>query len=90
MSLSIISYLNSTEFVDHPMGNYALYGLNTFGCDSIIRYNNEIMKFYAFQSGTNYAMYITQKGDTVFINTNNNTLNITRLIDVKDTVKCLI
>ena len=84
MSSSIISYLNSTEFVDHPMGNYALYGLNNFGCDSIIRCNDEIMKFYAFQSGSNNAIYITNTGSERVINPYDKTLNITRLIDIKD------
>jgi hypothetical protein len=81
---SIISYLNSTEFVEHPMGNYALYGLNNLGCDSIIQYNNEIMKFYAFVSGSNYTIYITKTGSERIINPYDTTLNITRLIDVND------
>jgi hypothetical protein len=81
---SIISYLNSTEFVEHPMGNYACYGLNTLGCDSIIRYNDEIMKFYAFVSGSNNAIYITKSGSERIFNPYNETLNITRLIDLND------
>ncbi len=80
----IINYLNSTEFLEHPFGNYALYGLNNFGCDSIINYNNEIMKFYAFQSGSNNAIYITKSGKEVIINPYDNTLDITRLVDIKD------
>jgi hypothetical protein len=81
---SIASYLNSTEFVDHPMGNYACYGLNMLGCDSIIRYKDEIMKFYAFLSGSNNAIYITKIGSERVINPYDTTLNITRLIDVND------
>ncbi len=80
----IINYLNSTEFLEHPFGNYALYGLNNFGCESIINYNDEIMKFYAFKSGSNNAIYITKSGKEVIINPYDDTLNITRLIDIKD------
>jgi hypothetical protein len=84
MFSDITTYLNSTSFVDHPMGNYALYGLNTFGCDSIIRYNDEIMKFYAFMSFTGNAIYISKNGTEHIINPNNSSLNITRLIDIND------
>ncbi len=84
MSSDIITYLNSNQFIEHPMGNYALYGLNNFGCDSIIQYNDEIMKFYAFQSGSNNAIYISKTGNHCIINPYDNTLNITRLVDIKD------
>jgi hypothetical protein len=84
MSYDITTYLNSTSFMDHPMGNYSLYGLNSFGCDSIIRCNDEIMKFYAFQTGTRNAIYITKNGTEHIINPYDSSLNITRLVDIND------
>jgi hypothetical protein len=80
MSSDIVTYLNSNEFVEHPMGNYAFYGLNLFGCNSVIRRNNEIMKFYALQVGTNNAIYIGTNGKEIIINTLDKYENITRMI----------
>ncbi len=85
MSYNIAKYLNSTVFVEHPMGNYGLYGINFFGCNSVIRYGDEIMKFYAFKSGTNDAIYINKSGREIIINPyDTHTVQITRLIDIKD------
>jgi hypothetical protein len=87
--LNIADYLNSNVFVVHPMGNYGLYGLNFFGCNSVIRYGDEIMKFYAFKSGTNNAIYINKSGREIIINPydTDSTVKINRLIDIKDLEK---
>jgi hypothetical protein len=66
------------------MGNYALYGLNTFGCDSVILYNNRILKFYAFLAGSNQAIYIDEYGSQTVINPYDRSLQITRMLNKKD------
>ena len=52
----------------HPMGNANCFGLNTFGCDSIIQYGNQIWKFYAFQTGTENAIYLNKFNETFIFN----------------------
>jgi hypothetical protein len=77
-------YINNNEFVTHPMGNYALYGLNNLGCNSVILYNNEILKFYAFKCGSNDAIYINKDGNIIVIDPYDKSLNIVRMIDKKE------
>jgi hypothetical protein len=55
-------------FQVHPNGNANLFGLNTFGCDSIIKYKNQIWKFYAFQTGTDNAIYLNKFNETFILN----------------------
>jgi hypothetical protein len=61
-----IEYLNTNTFIPHSGGNYARYGLNFFGCDSIIQYNNDYWKFIWFVPDSNDAVYINKDG-TEFI-----------------------
>lgn len=84
MSLDIPTYLQSNEFVEHPMGNYALFGLNFFGSNSVIRYNDEIYKFYAFKPNSNDAIYVNKHSQEIVINPYNESLQITRMISMED------
>lgn len=65
-------------YIEHPNGNYGLYGLNTIGCDSIIRYKGEILKFYAFNG--NNAIYTNEKGEQVIVDVYDKSLKITWMI----------
>jgi len=79
------AYLKSTQFVEHPLGNQLMYGLNSFGCNSIIRKDNEIYKFYAFKTGTDDAIYYNKNGKQFIINLHKpHDDSITRMIDVND------
>ena len=69
-------------YIEHPNGNYGLYGLNMIGCDSIIRVNGEILKFYAVKTGTNVAIYTNQKGEQVIVDVYDKSLGITRMMCV--------
>ena len=85
MSTNLIAnYLNSNEFVEHPMGNYALFGLNFFGSNSVIRYNDEIYKFYAFKAHSKDAIYVNKHAQEIVINPYDKSLQITRMISVQD------
>ncbi len=75
----IISYLSTHTFTPHHMGNYANYGLNMFGSDSVINYNNDIWKFYAFQTGNNNAIYYNKAGVELILNSRNMPQGITRM-----------
>jgi hypothetical protein len=73
------------------MGNYAMYGLNMLGCDSVILYNNEILKFYAYESNSKNAIYVNKDGHTIIIDPYDKTLQITRMIcknDMNQYVEC--
>ncbi len=65
-------------FEPHPNGSYALYGLNTFGCDSIIKFHDEIWKFCYFKIGTDIPVYINKTGDLLEIDLKK-TPNVTRM-----------
>jgi hypothetical protein len=43
--VNISQYLLTNNFVPHKGGNMMNYGLNSFGCDSVIEYNDDIWKF---------------------------------------------
>ncbi len=60
-----IKYLKNHNFVPHQNGNYGLYGLNFFGCDSIIKYNDKLWKFLWFFS--NNAVYVNEYGEQLFL-----------------------
>ncbi len=66
---NISDYLNSHSFEVHPNGNSMLFGLNSFGCNSVILYQNDIWKFYAFESGTDNAIYYNKDGKRFVFNT---------------------
>jgi hypothetical protein len=67
----ILEYLKTKTFIPHENGNYARYGLNLFGCDSIIQYDNKIWKFKDFISNTNHAVYIDKEGREFVLDTYN-------------------
>jgi hypothetical protein len=69
-------------YIEHPNGNYGLYGLNMMGCDSIIRLNDEILRFYAFKTGTNVAIYVNEKGEQVMVDVYDKSLGITRMMSI--------
>jgi hypothetical protein len=78
---NISDYLNSHAFELHPNGNSMLFGLNSFGCNSVILYQNDIWKFYAFESGTDNAIYYNKDGKRFVFNTHDTQVKsqITRL-----------
>ncbi len=57
-----VNYLKTNTFVPHECGNYGRYGLNFFGCDSVIQYNNDYWKFIWFITNTNNAVYVNKEG----------------------------
>lgn len=75
----IQKYLYMNEFVPHPMGNYALYGLNMLGCDSIIQYEDDIWMFWAFESRTNNTIYYNKDRKPLTINLYDSDLKIQRM-----------
>jgi hypothetical protein len=84
MSLSIIiddvkNFLSNNDFIPHENGNNMCYGLNSFGCDSIIKYNNDIWKFLWFLTGTNKAVYMNKEGLTCVFDPYNNNSPIIRM-----------
>jgi hypothetical protein len=64
----IVEYLHTHKFKEHPNGNYALYGLALLGCHSIIQYDNDIWMFYAYESGTNNAIYYNKDRKPITLN----------------------
>ena len=75
--------LSPNMYVDHPNGNYGLYGLNTFGGDSIISYKGNIWKFHAYVTGdSKHAIYVNVdgSGEEVVIDLYDKTLKITRML----------
>ena len=66
-------------YIEHPNGNYGLYGLNMFGCDSIIRINDEILRFSAFVVGKRDAIYTNEKREQVIVDVYDKSLGITRM-----------
>jgi hypothetical protein len=71
-------------YIEHPNGNYGLYGLNMLGCDSIIRLNDEILKFHSFKSGTDLAIYTNDNGEQVIIDVYDKSLEIMRMTCVDE------
>jgi len=80
--VEIITYLKTKTFIPHIDGNYAMYGLNYFGCDSIIQYNNDIWKFIWFIPHKNDAVYINKSGTELILNNNNKYDGIIRMQEV--------
>ncbi len=79
----IPTYLSNHTFISHEMGNYGNYGLNMFGCNSIIEYNNDIWKFYAFKTGSNDAIYYNKNGTKLILDSYNMPKGITRMQQVE-------
>jgi hypothetical protein len=75
----IHTYLSTHTFIPHSMGNYGNYGLNMLGTDSIIEYQNDIWKFYAFQGGSNDAIYYNKNNNMIVLNSVNMPEGITRM-----------
>jgi hypothetical protein len=73
-------------YIEHPYGNYGLYGLNMIGCESIIRFNGEILKFHAFKLGScgKYAIYTNDNGEEVVIDVYDKLLEIVRMMWVDE------
>jgi hypothetical protein len=70
-------------YIEHPNGNYGLYGLNTFACESIIRFRGEILKFSAFVT-ERHAIYLNSVGKEVVIDVYDKSLEITRMMLISD------
>ena len=75
----ITSYLSTHAFIPHHMGDYANYGLNMLGTNSIINYNNDNWKFYAFEVCSDNAIYYNKAGVKLILNTRNMPIGITRM-----------
>ena len=52
----------SNNFVEHPMGSHGLYGVNFFGCNSIIQFDGDIWKFMYFKHGSDVPYYVNKDG----------------------------
>jgi hypothetical protein len=76
-SCSAINYLKSNSFEPHQHGNYGLYGLNLLGCDSTIKFENDIWHFLYFKE--NIAVYTNVHGQHLLLDTIKPTDNITRM-----------
>ncbi len=76
---NISYYLSTHNFVPHTNGNSQNYGLNEFGCNSIIKYNNDIWKFVYFLINTNIAVYINKNGEEFHYN--NTDMDIIRMME---------
>jgi hypothetical protein len=85
---STINFLKTNTFVPHRNGNQLLYGLNAFGSNSIIQYDNQIWKFIHFIALTNNAVYINKNGEEFIFNQFifNDSYNITRMEAVEDNI----
>ncbi len=59
-----MEYLKNNTFIPHENGNDLRYGLNSFGCNSVIQYNNHYWKFLWFLSDSNDALYVNKNGET--------------------------
>ena len=62
---------NTKKFIHHENGNKMRYGLNSFGCNSIIQYNNQIWKFIHFIHNTDNAVYINNEGEQFILDAYN-------------------
>ena len=71
-------------YIEYPNGNYGLYGLNMIGCESIILFKGEILKFHAFKIGSSIAFYLKENGEKVEVDVYDNSLGITRMMWVDD------
>ncbi len=70
------------NFVEHPSGSYGLYGLNMLGCDSTIKYLDQIWRFKYFKTNSDVPVYINKNGEYLEINLKQ-AQNVTRMQIVK-------
>ena len=82
---SISTYLNTHKFIKHSNGNAFNYGLNSWGCDSIVEFNGVLWKFYAFQSNSSNVIYINHKGQRLIFNSFNIDFVMNRMEEVENT-----
>jgi hypothetical protein len=75
--MDINTFLNTYDFEPHVNGNYALYGLNLFGGDSIIQYDDKIWLFNAFDQ--NKAIYETYDGKRMLLSSSTYTDGVQRM-----------
>ncbi len=76
------SYLLNHTFVPHSDGNSFNFGLNSFGCDSIIKYMEDNWKFLYFIQNSNDAVYCNKNGNKLVLNSYEmHKLNITRMME---------
>ena len=54
-------------YIVHSMGNYGCCGLNMLGPSSIISFQNDFWKFYAFVSGKEHAIYFNKECHTLIV-----------------------
>jgi hypothetical protein len=88
---NISQYLSKNSFVPHKNGNAMNYGLNSFGCDSIINYNNDIWKFVWFFVNSNKAVYVNKNEEELILDTNNmDKMDIIRMMEDNKTHTSLI
>ena len=79
----LIAFFTANKmYIEHLNGNYGLYGLNMIGCDSIIRLNDEILRFSAFVTGKRDAIYTNEKGEKMVVDVYDKSLGITRMMCV--------
>jgi hypothetical protein len=79
---NICEYLSCSSFVPHKYGNSMKYGLNSFGSESIIKYNDDIWKFVWFLNNTNIAVYVNKNGNEFHYDTYE-TFDMTRMMEWK-------
>ncbi len=56
-----IEFLKTRAFRPHPFGDKLLFGLNGFGCDSVILFEEHLWKFLYFAKN-NQPIYINARG----------------------------
>jgi hypothetical protein len=44
-----------------------MYGLNSFSCESTIKFHGDLWKFVWFKSGTEIPVYVNKKGELLEI-----------------------
>ena len=56
-----VNFLKTHTFRPHPFGERLLFGLNGFGCDSVILFEEHLWKFLYFEKN-NQPIYINALG----------------------------
>ncbi len=76
------SYLSNHTFIPHSGGNSMNFGLNSFGCESIIKYMEDIWIFAYFIQNSNNAVYFNKNGQKVVLDSYEmHKLDITRMME---------
>ena len=76
-NISIPTFLTTNKFEECE--NSFNFGLNSFGCESIIKYNDDIWKFNSFETGTSNAIYYNKDNVKFIVNLYNMPPNIIRM-----------